>query len=73
MITIINSILSNLEGYDNDPIRSSCAQYPIFLFFFKDSLGINELIELTGLHQTTVHGLARNLMQDGFLRQDPDT
>ena len=37
------------------------------------SLGLGELRELMGLPRGTVHGLVRTLVQDGFLRQDPET
>ncbi|MFH1490726.1 MAG: IclR family transcriptional regulator [Pseudomonadota bacterium] len=37
------------------------------------SLGIGEMSDLLGVPRGTVHGLVRTLVQEGFLRQDPET
>lgn len=36
-------------------------------------LGIGEISDLMGLPKGTVHGLVKTMLQEGFLRQDPET
>jgi IclR family KDG regulon transcriptional repressor len=39
----------------------------------KPYLGITEISRALGLHKATVQNLVRTMVEDGFLRQDPDT
>ena len=44
-----------------------------FFSLSQNYLGIGEMSDLLGVPRSTVHGLVRTLVQEGFLRQDPET
>ena len=44
-----------------------------FFSLSRSSVGIGEMSDLLGVPRSTVHGLVRTLVEEGFLRQDPET